>query len=264
MANKLKLTRNQLASFLKSHEEIKQFERLILLVEEYLNTGKVDDLDSAIGGSIALSQANAAVLQAIADTLERGPVLADLSALEARLAALEAVPARTDATIDQRLSALESAPPVVHPRSITGWAVYNDNTTQSIAGATRTQITNNESVKIETQLPPDTGPLFASNVIKGRTGDGIVVKFQCVFTPTTAVANEILFEVDVGGAIGVLEAQTIALTKGNGVPHYLSWTFAAYTLDTWQANGGKIYATPNGPGDLTVASVLIQRTHKGR
>ena len=246
MTNKLKLTRNQLASFLKSHEEIKQFERLILLVEEYLNTGMVDDLDGSIGGSIAMSQANAAVIQALVDTLERGPTPADLSVLEARLTALEA------------------APPVVPARSTTGWAVYNDNTTQAIAGATRTQITNNEAVKIETQLPHDTGPLFASNVIKGRTGDGIVVKFQCVFTPTTAVANEILFEVDVGGAIGVLEHQTIALTKGNGIPHYLSWTFAAYTLDTWQANGGKIYATANGPGNLTVASVLIQRTHKGR
>ena len=73
MANKLKLTRNQLASFLKSHEEIKQFERLILLVEEKLNTGTVDDIESFIGSALAAANTNAAAIQAIADTLDMQP-----------------------------------------------------------------------------------------------------------------------------------------------------------------------------------------------
>jgi len=92
MANKLKLTRDQLASFLKSHEEIKQFERLILLVEENLNSGLVNDIDSAIGSSLAQSTMNEAVIAELRDLFSRLPVAPDLSAIEGRLSALEGAP----------------------------------------------------------------------------------------------------------------------------------------------------------------------------
>lgn len=149
----------------------------------------------------------------------------------------------------------------------TGWAVYNHGGgAQSLATSTRAQLIIDGATKIETQLPTDTGPLWdtSTNRITGRAGDGIVVKVQCVFTPTSALASEILFDVDIGGAIGIVEYQTFAVTKGAGMADYISWTFAAYTLDTWAANGGKISATADGPGDITALRVVVQRTHKGR
>jgi len=111
MANKLKLTRDQLATFLKSHEEIKQFERLILLVEENLNSGLVNDLDSAIGSSLAQSTMNEAMIAELRDLLSRLPVAPDLSGIEAALQALASAPRGIDLSpLESRLSALENIP----------------------------------------------------------------------------------------------------------------------------------------------------------
>jgi hypothetical protein len=55
--NSLKLTRNQLASFLKDPEQIKQFERLTALVDLYLNQGTVDESDTILGSVSATANA---------------------------------------------------------------------------------------------------------------------------------------------------------------------------------------------------------------
>ena len=112
MANKLTLTRNQLAAFLGDHEQIKQFERLILLVQDYLNSGMVDGLDVTSGNAQAGVNANASAAQAIADTLDRAPPAIDLSPIEARLSALEAIPPVSESSdIEARVAGLEVAPP---------------------------------------------------------------------------------------------------------------------------------------------------------
>lgn len=64
MADRLKLTRNQLASFLKDHESIKQFERLFDVVDE-IDTSTIGELQAASAStsnrsSAALNQAKAA------------------------------------------------------------------------------------------------------------------------------------------------------------------------------------------------------------
>lgn len=147
----------------------------------------------------------------------------------------------------------------------TGWAVYvHGGGAQSLAAATRTQLLIDGATKNETQLPTDTGPLWASNAITGRNGDGVVIKVQCIFTPTDATATELVMDVDIGGTVGIVEYRAMPTTNGSGVAHYISWTFAAYTLDTWEANGGKVYATADGPGDITDLRIVIQRTHKAR
>jgi hypothetical protein len=73
MANKLTLTRNQLAAFLGDHEQIKQFERLILLVQEYLNSGMVDGIDVAGSSALAAANANADAIQKLAEQLDLQP-----------------------------------------------------------------------------------------------------------------------------------------------------------------------------------------------
>jgi hypothetical protein len=123
MANKLTLTRNQLAAFLGDHEQIKQFERLILLVQDYLNSGMVDDLDVSGGNALTGVNANAAALQALADALDRMPPAADLSGMEGRLGALETQPGPVDlGGVFDRLSALEASPtaPVLAKVGLTG------------------------------------------------------------------------------------------------------------------------------------------------
>ena len=120
--------------------------------------------------------------------------------------------------------------------------------------------------KIESQLPADTGPLWdtATNTIVGRNGDSIVVKVQFVFTPDDGTAAHMDLQVDIGGAVGVVEEETKDVTRGAGVAHPLSVPFPAYTLNTWAANGGEIYLLVDGPGVVSKARVVILRTHKAR
>lgn len=135
MATSLKLTRNQLASFLKDPEQIKQFERLIFLVDQSLNSGEVTGLSDTLGSVIAATNANAAALQALRDELDRLPPSVDLSALvdrlpptddlsplTDRLAGLEAAPSVDLGELRDRIGALECAPPlVVGPFSSMSW-----------------------------------------------------------------------------------------------------------------------------------------------
>lgn len=144
----------------------------------------------------------------------------------------------------------------------TGWGLYQDTAAAQSIATTRTVFTINKGTVIETQKPSDVTTFFDANKITGRNGDAIVVKVQCVFTPDDATASEILFEVDIGGAIGVVESQAFGLVSGAGVGHPISWTFVAYTLGTWAANGGTIYVTCDGPGKLTAKRTVIARAHK--
>jgi len=138
MANKLTLTRNQLAAFLGDHEQIKQFERLILLVQDYLNSGMVDGIDVTGGNAQAGVNANAVAIQALADTLDRAPPAADLSGLESRLGALEAIlPGLDFSGIEARLAGLEVAPPNTPEAKVKRYGSFYD-TTDQIAAAINT------------------------------------------------------------------------------------------------------------------------------
>jgi len=91
MVSRLNLSRDQLATFLKDHEQIKQFERLFGAVDDMAGSGG-DALQINIGSAQASAAALLAQLQAIADGLNHEPPQADTSGLEARLEALEALP----------------------------------------------------------------------------------------------------------------------------------------------------------------------------
>lgn len=149
--------------------------------------------------------------------------------------------------------------------SPTGWAAYvHGGGAQSLSASTRTQLQIDGATKIETQLPSDSGPLWddVNDKITGRNGDSIVVKIQGVFTPSDATASNLKLDVDIGGSVGIVEKQDFPITNGAGVAHDFSWTFLAYTLDTWEANGGAVYATSDGAGGVTGLRIIITRTHR--
>jgi len=110
MANKLTLTRDQLASFLKDHEQIKQFEQLILLVQDNLASGMVTGLDDTLGNVLGAVNSVSAQVQALLDTLEREPPARNIADLEALL--LSALP-----PVPEPIYMGDTAPPVVMPAS---------------------------------------------------------------------------------------------------------------------------------------------------
>jgi hypothetical protein len=149
----------------------------------------------------------------------------------------------------------------------TGWEVYNHGGgAQALAASTRTKLQIDGATSITSQGPVDAGALWdtTNDKITGRNGDAITVKIQLTFTPDDATASDFTVDVDIGGAIGIVERQDFAVIRGAGVAHYFAWTFVAYTLGTWEANGGEVYATCDGPGDITDLRIVIARIHKAR
>lgn len=155
----------------------------------------------------------------------------------------------------------------------TGWAAYNDTeytelSPFSISAGEKKTLPNNASSSLETQLPTDVDTFYdaTDSVITGRNGDGLLWTVEFRVKPTSAAADiRVLVLVDIGGAVGELYPREQSLTKGNGVEHYYVATSSGYTLDTWEANGGKVKIQAiNGPIDVYSIRYVITRTHKAR
>jgi hypothetical protein len=69
MVQRLNLTRDQLASFLQDHEQIKQFERLFATVDT-LDNVTIDEINTAAGNAVATANDALAQLAAVSQMLD--------------------------------------------------------------------------------------------------------------------------------------------------------------------------------------------------
>ena len=69
MVQRLNLTRDQLASFLQDHEQIKQFERLFSVVDT-LDNVTIDEINTSSGNAVASANDALAQLSAVSQMLE--------------------------------------------------------------------------------------------------------------------------------------------------------------------------------------------------
>lgn len=154
----------------------------------------------------------------------------------------------------------------------TGFGNYSDTvyTTSSpftvIDGATAVNLPNNAGSIYEAQKPIDIDTFYDGSVITGRNGDGINITTEFKCRPTGVGADpRLTVSIDIGGGIGELYKRDFFLNKGSGVEHNFLTSFNAYTLDTWEANGGtvKISAT-NEDIEIYDIRYVITRTHKAR
>ena len=123
---------------------------------------------------------------------------------------------------------------------------------------------DNAGTKIETQKRLDVVTLYDGEFVTGRAGDSIIVGTEMTFTPDDGEASSLTLSIDIGGAIGKIYPRDFALVKGAGVAHRISYYPPAYTLDTWQANGGAVTVNADGPGVLTAVRFVIHRLHRAR
>jgi hypothetical protein len=112
MANKLGLTRDQLASFLKDPEQIKQFEKLFSAVDQTITiTLPAIDTDAGIGESQAQEAAGLINALGQAVTAQIGSLEATSAQIAAQVAELAAevqgIESRQDETITGRLKRLQ-------------------------------------------------------------------------------------------------------------------------------------------------------------
>lgn len=172
---------------------------------------------------------------------------------------------------------LQSTAPIFSPKSLTanfytGWGNYSD--TLYTVGAPFTVIDaapavllpNNKGTTLEIQKPIDVDTFYDGTVITGRNGDGINVTIEFKCKPLGVDPSpRITVYIDIGGGIPELYTRDFVLSKGTGVEHYYLSSFNAYTLDTWEANGGTLYVAASGE-DIEIYDIryIITRTHKAR
>lgn len=152
-----------------------------------------------------------------------------------------------------------------------GWGVYNDTQfTEAapgmVAGNTTYYMPNNAGNKIESQLPLDVATFYDTSTqsITGRNGDGLNVVIEFKLKPTTNLNTRVTLSIDIGGGVGEIYKRDFTLTKGVGEEHFYLSSFDAYTLGTWQANGGRVLIRSTAAVEVYEIRYVLTRTHKAR
>lgn len=153
----------------------------------------------------------------------------------------------------------------------TGWAEYKDGTYTSasplvLSASTKVTLPNDASTVRDNQKPDDVTTFYDStnSTITGRNGDGVNIVIEFKARPNSASTTRLTVAIDIGGAVGEIYVRDFVLAKGNGVEHYYLSSFDAFTLDTWEANGGAVKIVSTASADIYDIRYVITRTHKAK
>lgn len=153
----------------------------------------------------------------------------------------------------------------------TGWGVYSDTqyTSASPGIVPSTGIyylPNNALSKIESQKPIDIDTFYdeTTQQITGRNGDGLNVVIEFKLRPRTNFDTRVTLGIDIGGTVGEIYTRDFVLTRGLGQEHYYLSSFNAYTLGTWEANGGRVLIRTTHSVEVYDIRYVLTRTHKAR
>lgn len=148
-----------------------------------------------------------------------------------------------------------------------GWATYVDTqytsgSPFSVSADTDTVLPNNALSKIETQKPESITEFYDGSQILGVNGNAIDIMIY--FKATPSAQNQYLdLWIDIGGSIGELYRQSFAFPRGAGVERGILYALpSAYTLNTWEANGGTVYIRSNAALTLHTCNFNFDLSHK--
>ncbi len=169
----------------------------------------------------------------------------------------------TDAWVQLLTSSTES--------DYTGWGDYVDDQYTSgsplaLAGGVKVTLPNNAATIRDSQKPIDVSTFYDSSTqtITGRNGDAINLVIEFKARPTTSSVTRLSLSIDIGGVVGEIYPNTFVLAKGQNQEHYYLQTISAYTLDTWETNGGTVKIESNQSAEVYDIRYVITRTHKAR
>ncbi|WP_044400938.1 hypothetical protein [Lacinutrix sp. Hel_I_90] len=129
----------------------------------------------------------------------------------------------------------------------TGWADYVDGTYTSaspfvLTAANKVTLPNDAATVRDSQKPIDVTTFYdtTNSTITGRNGDAVNIVIEFKARPTTAAITRLTVAIDIGAPVGEIYVRDFVLAKGNGVEHFYLSSFNAYTLGTFEANGGQL------------------------
>lgn len=152
----------------------------------------------------------------------------------------------------------------------TGWATYidtqypNSGAAFTLSADTDTTLPNNAGNKNESQKPSDITAFYDGSVITGRNGDNLDIMIYFKAVPSQ-LNQYIDVWIDIGGAVGELYRQTFSFPRGAGVERGILYALpSAYTLDTWQANGGTVKVRSDASCSIYAINFNFDRSHKAK
>lgn len=153
----------------------------------------------------------------------------------------------------------------------TGWAQYTDTqytdvSPFAITADTKVTLPNNAGDVLDIQKPLYIPTFYdeVGQVITGRNGDGISWSIELKVVPSVS-ADFVELSIDIGGAVGEIYTSDYAFPKGANVVRNIIYAIpSAYTLGTWEANGGAVKIVSNGACDIYGIRYVITQTHKAR
>ena len=134
-----------------------------------------------------------------------------------------------------------------------GWenvvdSVYHVGNKRSIADGVRTALTVDAlGGGTNSDYVPKSGSLWNSstNKITPQTiGSCYDLRLQLKTSYDAGAAAHLDLEIDIGGGLGVVFEQHEIFSKGSNVDNQMAFSIPIFTLDTFIANGGTIYITP--------------------
>lgn len=153
----------------------------------------------------------------------------------------------------------------------TGWGDYADTQfTETARGTVAANTTyflpNNAGRSNESQKPLDVSTFYnpTTGRILGRNGDGLNVTVEFKLRPTTNNDTRVTLGIDIGGTVGEIYIRDFSLTRGQNQEHYYLSSFNAYTLGTWETNGGRILIRSTHQVEVYDIRYVLTRTHKAR
>ena len=150
----------------------------------------------------------------------------------------------------------------------TGWATYADTqypnagSPFSVLANTDTILPNNKGSLNESQKPEHVTTFYTGSVITGRNGDNLDIMIY--FKAVPSQANQFMdIWIDIGSPVGELYRQTYSFPRGAGVERGILYALpSAYTLNTWEANGGTVYVNSNHDLDVYGINFNFDLSHK--
>lgn len=153
----------------------------------------------------------------------------------------------------------------------TGWAdyvdgVYTSSSPYTLIANNKITLPNNATIIRDTQMPVDVTEFYdaTTSTIIGRNGDGLNIVIEFDLRPIVNQTTKITVAIDIGGAVGEIYRRDFITSKGVGVEHYYLSSFNAYTLNTWEANGGAIKIESDYDIEIYNIRYVLTRTHKAR
>jgi hypothetical protein len=149
-----------------------------------------------------------------------------------------------------------------------GWGLYADaaaaieGNAVTIPANTRTLITIDGGAGSITSYVNGSGIQWTGNAHQNvNVGDGFSIRLSFNAKKTTGSPAYVLIEHDIGtGTPNIVGAQEQALRQDT-VGHPITFNFIVYSLDTYQANGGRFYITSSAEIQVWNKRVLIRKDY---